>query len=211
MFLLLRYCFRLVFERKKQRNICILGLDDSGKSSLLNDIRRKFQKSFVNDSEILPTVGLNYSQIQLDGFDLTFWDLGGMKRFREIWESYYQDIDVLLWVVDSSNPDRFKESIEEFKKITENENLIFVPLCIVANKQDKVGAIKSDTFEELFRISELRDRKTFIFETSCVGDFPNHLGVDNLLEWIIENLRTDEISKKRFTWRKSYQSQEIKL
>ena len=34
-------------------------------------------------------------------FAWTIWDVGGQKKFREVWESYFQDIDILIWVVDS--------------------------------------------------------------------------------------------------------------
>jgi len=209
MFLLLRYAFKKLYKGKKQRNICILGIDAAGKSSLLNDIRYKFSKNPVSQSEMLPTVGLNYSQVQFEHFDWTIWDLGGMKRFRGVWESYYQDIDVLVWVVDSSDKIRFEESVKEFTTLIQDPKLIYVPVCVVANKQDKDGVLKEEDVVKMFGLSDLKERKTCVFPTSFAGEFSEHFGVDAILSWIANILTKDETSHKRYTWRKSYHSDEL--
>jgi GTPase SAR1 family protein len=62
---------------------------------------------------MVPTIGLNYSKVKENSSIWTLWDLGGQKRFREIWESYFLDIDVIVWIVDGKlqiNSFHFKTS-----------------------------------------------------------------------------------------------------
>ena len=69
---------------------------------MLNSLRNKFQiDKVVEPDEIAPTVGQNMSKVETNNIKWTIWDVGGQKRFRNIWDSYYKDIDVLVWVLDS--------------------------------------------------------------------------------------------------------------
>lgn len=63
-------------------------------------MRYHFNLASVSSTEIIPTIGLNFSKIEHKNFSFTIWDVGGQKKFREIWESYFADIDVLIWVMD---------------------------------------------------------------------------------------------------------------
>src|SRR5688572_6932840 len=99
---------------------------------------------------MVPTVGQNVQKIESNNVKWTIWDLGGQKRLRDIWDTYFRDVDVLIWVLDSTfynrslqflmvvgaEPSRFQESVDAFKKVIADSQLEFVPVCILANKQD---------------------------------------------------------------------------
>ncbi len=55
---------------------------------------------------ILPTVGLNVGRLDAFQAQLLLWDLGGAPGLRSIWDKYYADTHALLFVVDSSQPER---------------------------------------------------------------------------------------------------------
>jgi len=203
MFLLLRYAFSKVFRVSKDRNVCILGLDDSGKSSLLNHIRFQFDQPHVQSSEMVPTVGLNYTKIEFNGIKWTFWDLGGTESMRGIWKSYFQDIDLLIWVFDSSEKARFEESVREFSKIIKDDKMIHAPIAMLANKQDKKGVISEKESRELFMSDELSSRPTQVFLTCFAGDFEKHSGLQPLFDWMTHVIKTDPESRQRTVWRKS--------
>lgn len=38
---------------------------------------------------------------------MKLWDLGGQTRFRESWEKFCRDSDVIIFVVDSYDQSRF--------------------------------------------------------------------------------------------------------
>jgi len=211
MFLLFRYAFKRIFATHKEKVICILGLDSAGKSSLLNHIRYEFgEPNFVSSEEMVPTIGLNFSKIQYQNFILTIWDVGGEIRFREVWESYFHDIDVLIWVLDSADRNRFKESEETFKKVILNEQLSYVPIAIVANKQDKEDSIKEEDVVDMLHLDELSTSVKYkIFGTSFGGEFTEHFGFDKILDWVVTTFKTEPISKQRTEWRKSHRESQI--
>jgi GTPase SAR1 family protein len=48
-----------------------------------------------------------------------------------------------------SDKDRFEENKEEFQKLLKDERLIYVPVCVMANKQDKKDAIDDEQVIEV--------------------------------------------------------------
>uniref|UniRef100_A0A672UJ72 ADP ribosylation factor like GTPase 14 n=1 Tax=Strigops habroptila TaxID=2489341 RepID=A0A672UJ72_STRHB len=60
-------------------NILMLGLDSAGKSKLLYKL--KSNDVFLT----IPTIGFNVDMIETGkDFTLTFWDVGGQKKMREV-------------------------------------------------------------------------------------------------------------------------------
>ena len=74
---------------KKEPNILILGLDNAGKTTLLNYLTHEDNKNTK------PTPGVNGKSIQCCGINLNVYDLGGQKAIREYWKYYYENVDAL--------------------------------------------------------------------------------------------------------------------
>ncbi|GIQ80922.1 small GTPase superfamily, ARF type [Kipferlia bialata] len=123
---------------KPQRNILTVGLDDSGKTSLLNHVRSREGLCVI--SPVMPTIGFNHADWLAHRMSVSLWDVGGSVGFRKTWENYY-DADALVFVIDASEPDRLPEAIRELDHLLSNEELDGVPLVICLNKQDKEGCI----------------------------------------------------------------------
>jgi ADP-ribosylation factor related protein 1 len=100
---------------KEQYFVMILGLDNAGKTTLLERVKMIYMKKGLSASQIGPTVGLNVGKVELNGIKVNFWDLGGQKSLQAIWEKYYNDCHGIIFVVDSTD----KERIEECKKTME--------------------------------------------------------------------------------------------
>jgi ADP-ribosylation factor related protein 1 len=45
---------------------------------------------------------------------LILWDLGGQRSLRSIWKKYYSDATALIFIVDSTAPEKFAEAKECF-------------------------------------------------------------------------------------------------
>ena len=58
----------------KKLEICMVGLENSGKTTLLNVL------SLGHAVETLPTVGLNVKVMTKEGINMKVWDLGGQPR-----------------------------------------------------------------------------------------------------------------------------------
>merc|ERR1712100_339480 len=51
-------------------------------------------------------------RILLLGLD-NVWDIGGQRKIRPYWRNYFDDTDVLFYVIDSADQKRFEETGEE--------------------------------------------------------------------------------------------------
>lgn len=87
----------------KELELCIVGLQYAGKSTMVNSLSTG---SF--DEDTIPTIGFNHRKMKKGKpstnsgkINMTLWDLGGQSRFRESWEKYCRDSDVIIFVVDS--------------------------------------------------------------------------------------------------------------
>jgi len=94
------------------RNILILGLDNAGKSTLLEMIKSTYSTTIFQPENIRPTVGQNIGRITVGDsvrLNMAFWDLGGQESLRRIWEEYYRESDALIFVVDATDKGRIEE------------------------------------------------------------------------------------------------------
>ncbi|NVM31093.1 MAG: GTP-binding protein [Candidatus Helarchaeota archaeon] len=103
----------------ERRKILLVGLDQAGKTSILNILHNKYTMM----DNIKPTAGIERDEIQILGIPILCWDLGGQLKFRE---GYIKDVkifaetDSLFYVVDALNPDRYEESLQYYTDILEN-------------------------------------------------------------------------------------------
>lgn len=122
--------------KAKQAQVIMLGLDSAGKSTLLYKL--KFNDVFVT----LPTIGFNVEMIETgENITLTIWDVGGQHKMRTAWSDYLENIDGLVYVVDSTDKKRLEESKKELELILKNEKIKDVPVVVLANKQDLPEAL----------------------------------------------------------------------
>lgn len=75
-----------------EARILVLGLDNGGKTTILKKLSEE------DISHIMPTQGFNVKSLQVDGFKLNMWDIGGQKTIRPYWRNYYEQTDALVGV-----------------------------------------------------------------------------------------------------------------
>ncbi|KAK8794642.1 hypothetical protein WA158_001623 [Blastocystis sp. Blastoise] len=133
------------FMQKQDVCLLIVGLDNSGKTTFLEQTKGIFTKNSTRQlSRIPPTIGLNVATMDVDGFHVIFWDVGGHKSMRSLWNKYYKDAHGIIFLIDSSDEERIKESREELRKVFICEDLRELPILICANKQDIVDAVEPE-------------------------------------------------------------------
>jgi len=133
----------------KELRILMLGLDNSGKTTAL----KKMAEEDVNT--ITPTQGFNIKSVQVNGFKINVWDIGGQKHIRPYWKNYYKNTDAIIYMVDSADKRRTDEAAEELQSLLEEEELSGVPTLVLANKQDLLGAMTAaEVMKELELTSE---------------------------------------------------------
>lgn len=183
------------FFQKEEYNVLILGLDNAGKSTYLEQSKTKFNSKYqgMNLSKITATVGLNIGKIDIGRVRLNFWDLGGQEELQSLWDKYYAESHAVIYIIDSSDTDRIDESKDAFDKMIVNDMLKGVPLLILANKQDLEGCMRASEVKKVFNSSAqlIGDRECKFLGTSALkGD-----GVHEGIEWIKEGIKRNNIDR----------------
>lgn len=101
-------------SRDAQFKIVFAGLANSGKTSILLNLKREYH------GEILPTKGIERSEMKILGHKIVEWDLGGQKSFRQGYlerkEAFY-DTNLLYFVIDIHDFQSYEESLDYFRDI----------------------------------------------------------------------------------------------
>ncbi|KAH9417268.1 ADP-ribosylation factor protein 1 [Dermatophagoides pteronyssinus] len=194
MFSLLYGFWRYLFQ-KDEYYILILGLDNAGKTTFLEQTKISMNPNYrgLNLMKISCTVGLNIGKIDNNGVILNFWDLGGQSELQCLWDKYYAESHAIIYVVDSSDQQRLDESKRAFEKMIENESLKGTPLLFVANKQD-VSCMPITRIMDEFRletiISAAQRDFHFVAVSALKGD-----GIKESIDWIIETVKKNSVFK----------------
>lgn len=102
---------RKLKKNEKEARILVLGLDNSGKTTILKSL------SDEDISQIMPTHGFNIKNLVHEGFKLTVFDVGGQEMLRTYWGNYFEGTDALVYVIDSADRKRLEESGKELEKL----------------------------------------------------------------------------------------------
>ncbi|XP_049277897.1 ADP-ribosylation factor-like protein 3 isoform X1 [Anopheles funestus] len=137
---------------EKELRILLLGLDNAGKTTLLKQLASE------EVTQVTPTAGFNIKSVVSEGFKLNVWDIGGQSKIRPYWKNYFENTDVLIYVIDSSDKKRLEETGDELTELLLDDKLKSVPLLVFANKQDVVGALKASEIAECLKLVKLMDR-----------------------------------------------------
>ncbi|KAH9416360.1 ADP-ribosylation factor protein 3 [Dermatophagoides pteronyssinus] len=158
--------------------ILLLGLDNAGKTTILKKLASE------DVTHITPTQGFNIKSVQSPGFKLNVWDIGGQRKIRPYWRNYFENTDVLIYVIDSADKKRFAETSVELNELLNEEKLMNVPLLVYANKQDLINAVSASELAEELHLIAIRDRPWQI--QACSGTSGE--GLKDGIEWICKNI-----------------------
>ena len=148
---------------ERHAKILMLGLDGAGKTTVLYKLK-------LNETvSTIPTIGFNVESVQpVKHVSFTVWDVGAQEKIRPLWRHYFQGCEGLIYVVDSMDSERFAEAQEELSRILEADEMIGVPLVVLANKQDLPNARSPSDVASKLGLPQLRDRKWYVQGTSAV-------------------------------------------
>ncbi|KAK2580380.1 hypothetical protein KPH14_006135 [Odynerus spinipes] len=155
-------CVRGTIERlprkhnsEKTITLLIVGLDNAGKTLILNHICGD------PDKHVLPTMGFKTVCLKYKSYAVKIYDLGGNTQIRSLWPKYYSDIHGLIYVVDASDISRLAENKVVFGELVAHESISGKPLLLLANKQDV-----NDAIDELDLVDNL-DVENLVNTTRC--------------------------------------------
>nr|ODN87330.1 arf/Sar family protein [Cryptococcus depauperatus CBS 7841]ODN87768.1 arf/Sar family protein [Cryptococcus depauperatus CBS 7855] len=137
--------------RREEYSVVIIGLDNAGKTTMLEKIKTMYNPTpGMPPEKIGPTVGQNIGKISLPSTTLHFYDLGGQRDIRSIWEKYYDECHAVVFVLDATDQARLSETWEVFDEVLNSPRLLNLPLLLLANKQDSPTSLSVAEIRESF-------------------------------------------------------------
>ncbi|KAF9379239.1 ADP-ribosylation factor protein 3, partial [Podila verticillata] len=142
---------------------------------------------------IAPTVGLNIGRIDIGGARINFQDLGGQTDLQSIWERYYRECHAIVFVVDSSDPERIEECRDALEKVIMDDTVEGIPVLMLANKQDVPTALKLESIKEIFnKIAErLGARDSRVLPISALEGN----GVKDAVDWLFLRVQRNKVNR----------------
>jgi len=160
---------------KKVRILCV-GLDNSGKTTIINFLKPK--KAIAED--IVPTVGFNVEEFEKNGLNFTIFDMSGQGRYRNLWEHYYKDVGGIIFCIDSTDEIRMCVAKDELETLLASEDLRNVPLLFFANKMDLPIAKQPVDCVQLLELNSIKDKAWHIAASNgLTGE-----GIEDGIEWL---------------------------
>lgn len=134
---------------------------------------------------IAPTFGFIIHSLKWSDMLLSIWDIGGQSSIRSFWRNYFERTDAIVWVVDSSAPERLDLCRGELVKVMQEQRLLSASLLILANKQDLPGAASLESIKVALAWDWLQTRCSchVVACSAVLGD-----GVMEGLDWLVSDV-----------------------
>ncbi|XP_073448123.1 ADP-ribosylation factor-like protein 9 isoform X2 [Aquarana catesbeiana] len=147
-----------------RKQVVVIGLDGSGKTSVLNSIAANKGK-FVTT----PTAGVNALCVHNGTSKMEFLEIGGSEHLRPYWKMYLSRAFAVIFVVDSADHGRLPLAKRHLHQLIQQDALI--PLMVLANKQDLKNAYHITEIHEALGLSDIGEkRKLFLIGTYATKD-----------------------------------------
>ena len=162
----------------KDMSILILGLDGAGKTTILYKL--KLGKVVTT----IPTIGTNTEQVKYRNILFNAVDVGGQEKIRELWRHYYENIQGLVFVVDSSDRDRIGIARKELHAMLNNDKLREVAVLVLANKQDLSNAMTAAEVTDKLSLHAIRSNDWFIQSICATSED----GLEDGFDWLSKTI-----------------------
>jgi ADP-ribosylation factor-like protein 6 len=174
----------LFSSKRKNANILLVGLDNSGKTSIINYLKPPDAK-VVN---VAPTIGFSIEKFSAKAINFVTFDMSGQSKYRYLWEHYYKEAHGIIYVVDSSDRMRIVVSKEELYSMLNHAEMIDknIPILILANKMDIKGSCTVAQVQELLEVDKIKNRPWHIYSSNAITG----QGIDEAIEWLAKMIQT---------------------
>ncbi|KAL4503314.1 hypothetical protein ABPG72_000920 [Tetrahymena utriculariae] len=162
-----------------KRKIVMIGLDGAGKTSILNQLK---VKKFM---ETVPTIGLNIETIQYKNLEFLVFDVGG--KVRSLWSHYYDNLDAIIFVVDSTDKERLWQVKDEFRKLSSELSFQNAVVLVLFNKQDLPECVEFKALVEETGVDNMNENDIIIQKCSAKTGDGLMDGMEKLVSYFLNN------------------------
>ncbi|CAK1591378.1 unnamed protein product [Parnassius mnemosyne] len=167
-----------------EATVLVLGLDNSGKSSLLHALRSADQRP-QHDADHFTSGGVTFRA----------HDVSGAARHRALWERHFARAHALVFVVDAADHLRLVVAREELQLALAHPELRArrVPLLVLANKSDDPHALPAAHVAAALGLERISDKPWHVCATSAVSGG----GLAGGVAWLARQLRDAALQQRR--------------
>ena len=174
---------RWLGAKKKQGSVIVVGLDNSGKTTIINYLKPCDAKNH----DIVPTVGFTVEKFASKSLSFTAFDMSGQGRYRNLWEHYYKECDGIIFVIDSSDKLRMVVAKDELDILLEHTDLKLrrIPILFFANKLDSNSAVSSVKCSNLMGLESIKNKPWHI----CASNAITGEGLCEGVDWLTDQIK----------------------
>ena len=158
----------------KKKKILLVGLDNSGKTTILNNLIKNKQE------DITPTAGINIEKFDLNGIKYTAYDVSGMHKYCDLKEEKYAEVNAIIFVIDSNDIIRLKKAKTELKQLLSHISTQNVPILFFSNKIDIKTSLSPAEISKEMELSAIVDRNWNIFGSDAIAN----MGIKEGIKWL---------------------------
>eukprot|EP00397_Hematodinium_sp_SG-2012_P054956 GEMP01066688.1.p1 GENE.GEMP01066688.1~~GEMP01066688.1.p1 ORF type:complete len:182 (+),score=37.67 GEMP01066688.1:256-801(+) len=176
--------FKRLFARfkKEKMRILVVGLDNSGKTTMLNYLKPK--KATL---ETVPTVGFSVEEFTKNNIQFSAFDMSGQGRYRDLWTSYYSECQGIVFVIDATDELRFAVAKDELQHLLNAEEIRQrkVPILFFANKMDLPSAAGPIICMNKLGLKYISDIPWHIEASNAIAG----VGIEEGVKWLAERVK----------------------
>ncbi|TBU01708.1 small COPII vesicle coat GTPase Sar1 [Hamiltosporidium magnivora] len=135
-------------------SILFLGIDNAGKTTLLNKLKNESTSTFV------PTHHPMKNEIEIGNLRCNIIDLGGHKAARLAWNDYFYNCNGIVFIVDVSDTERFsivREAYNTVRNMKIQRKSVKVPIAVLMNKIDLLQHTSESARNDMQFVDRLRN------------------------------------------------------
>lgn len=101
-------------------SVLLIGLDNSGKTTMFLD-----KRNLPDFYEVRPTLNMDLYMIKETQFQkqLLIYDCSGQYRYRSNWKNMLQEVDGVIFVIDTTETERFFLVQQEIYNLIEYQSI----------------------------------------------------------------------------------------
>lgn len=159
-----------------KKKVLLIGLDGAGKTTILHRMK---QNKFVQTQ---PTVGLNIETAFIKNIEFLIFDVGG--KIRSLWTHYYENLNALIFVIDSCDKERMWQVREELVKLNEDLKFQNVSLLVFFNKQDLKDKAEFNDLIDWTGVKEVLEMDIIVQKCSALTGEGLSEGIEKLINFM---------------------------
>lgn len=174
---------------KKKSNIICIGLDNSGKSTIINKLKNSKEQAH----DIVPTVGFSVENFSVSSINFTVFDMSGQGKYRNLWEAHYNDAEGVILVIDSSDKLRIVVARAELETFLQNSLVKNrgIPIVVYSNKMDIKDSLSPSQVSLKLELDQIRNKPWQIFGSNALtGE-----GLTEGVNWLASQIRQYRMKK----------------